>query len=63
MILVTKKGFRLWRSGMLVTIVVMAFGVAMPYLEMSEASLGVQAIYYLIAFPMAIGWTQRWFWS
>ncbi len=63
MILVTKKGLKLWGSGMLTILVAAVFGFVMPYLDVYEASLAVRALWLLVAFPMCVGATQRWFWS
>lgn len=62
MLMVTKEGLKLWGSGMLMALMAGLFGLAIPYLEITEASLAVRAIYFLLAFPLAMGWVQRWFW-
>jgi len=63
MMLITKKGLKLWGSGMLVVLIVAVFGITMPYLGFAEASLAVRALWFLVIFPMAIGASQRWFWD
>jgi hypothetical protein len=61
-ILVTKKGFRLWRSGALVLATSVPFMLLVEF-EGEQWSLGMLLFMILVVQPLAIGWLQRWFWD
>jgi hypothetical protein len=61
MMLVTKKGFRLWRSGALVLATSVPFMLLVEF-EGEQWSLGFMIFMILVIQPLAIGWLQRWFW-
>ena len=62
MMIVTKKGFRLWWSGMQATIMMSVLGLL--FADVSEEwPLALAAIVWLMLFPMAIGWVQRRYWT
>ena len=61
MMLVTKAGLKLWRSGALVLVVSVPFMLLIEY-EGEQWSLGMLAFMVLVMQPLAIGWMQRWFW-
>jgi len=63
MMLVTKKGFKLWGSGMLVLACTFVLGLLMTEEVIDGMSLGELAFIFLVLYPMAIGVTQRWFWN
>jgi len=62
MMLVTKKGWKLWRSGALVLATSVPF-MLLVELEGEQWSLGMMFFMILVLQPLAIGWLQRWFWS
>ena len=63
MILMTKKGFKLWGSGMLVVIMSVLFTFLMTEEYLENVSLAEMAIVILVLYPLAIGWAQRWYWT
>ncbi len=63
MIIVTKPGFRLWWSGMQAVIMAVACSLLIERLIAEELSFVLQALLMLIAYPIAIGWVQRRYWT
>lgn len=61
--LMTKKGLKLWGSGMIMIAMSVAFVFLMTEDVVGSISLTTLAIYGLVLFPLAAGWVQRWYWT
>lgn len=59
--ILTKAGFKLWKSGALVLVTSIPFMILIEY-ESDQWSLGMLIFMILVVQPLAIGWLQRWFW-
>ena len=60
--MLTKAGFKLWASGMLVIIMDAVVGALYTEETMDSLSLGELVFIFVVLWPLAIGWVQRWFW-
>ncbi len=63
MMLITKAGFKLWGSGMLVLVCDLAYVLMMENLNTESLTLGGVAFMTLVVMPLAVGWVQRWYWT
>ncbi len=60
--LLTKKGLKLWGSGLLVLVMSALFSEAMSALTLDEMSLWELGFILFVLFPLILGWVQRWYW-
>ncbi len=61
--LLTKKGLKLWGSGMIVVIMSVILTFLMTEEAIENMSLTELALIVLVLFPLALGWVQRWYWK
>ena len=61
--ILTKAGIKLWVSGMLVILTTAVLGLLVTDDVLASMSLGEMAFVFLVVYPLAIGWTQRWMWT
>ncbi len=61
--LLTKRGLKLWGSGMIVVIMSVLLTLVMTEDAVENMSLTEAAIIVLVLFPLALGWVQRWYWT
>lgn len=62
MLMITKKGLKLWGSGMIMLIM----GAVYSFLidpAFDTMSLGELAFCTLVLLPLATGWAQKWYWT
>lgn len=60
--LLTKKGLKIWVSGMIVVILSTAFSVAMESVSRGMEFWELLFIVFVL-FPLVLGWVQRWYWT
>ena len=60
--MLTKAGFKLWASGMLMLLTSVVLGVLLTEEVIDNMSLGELFVIFIVLYPLVLGWVQRWFW-
>jgi len=61
--MLTWAGLKLWASGMLTLLMSVVLALLMTEEVIDSMSLGELAFIFLVLYPLAIGWVQRWLWT
>lgn len=61
--MLTWAGLKLWASGMLMLLMSVGLALLMTEKVIDSMSLGELTFIFLVLYPLAIGWVQRWLWT
>jgi len=61
--ILTKKGLKVWGSGMIVMLMSVGFTMLLTEEYIASMTLWEMAAIVLVLFPLAIGAVQSWYWT